>query len=145
MAKSGSTVVTVTIDDAPGGTPRIITPYVTAIGGLSLEALTQQTNPFGASSEQHTPTGLDKTADIAISGFFDDTAILGPHVVFGTAATWALDKATGSVGRVLVILAATGKTFTVTVHLVKYEVMNKNGNLTEYSALVRQKSAGAWS
>lgn len=145
MAKYGSSVVTITIDDAPGGTPRVITPYVTAIGGLSLESITQQTNPFGTSSESHTPTGMDKVADIPISGFFDDTATVGPHVVFGTPATWALDKAPGSVGRVLAILAATGKTFTVTVHLVKYEVINKNGNLTEYSALVRQKSTGVWS
>lgn len=145
MAKYGSSVVTITIDDAPGGTPRAITPYVTTIGGLGLESITQQTNPFGTSSEAHTPTGMDKVADIPISGFFDDAATVGPHVVFGTAATWALDKAPGSVGRVLTIVAATGKTFTITVHLVKYEVINKNGNLTEYSALVRQKSTGVWS
>jgi len=145
MAKYGSSVVTVTIDDAPGGTPRIITPYVNTIGGLAKELLTQQTNPFGSTAESHTPTGMERTPDIAISGFFDDTATLGPKVVFGTAATWALDKAPGSVGRVLVILAATGATFTITVHLVKYEVIAKNGALTEYSALVRQKSAGVWS
>ena len=112
---------------------------------MSLEAITQQTNPFGVTFESHTPVGLSKTSDIAISGFFDDTATLGPHVVFGTPASWTLDIAPASVGRVLVILAATAKTFTVTVHLVKYEVTNKNGNLTEYSALVRQKSAGVWS
>lgn len=145
MAKSGPAVVTVTIDDAPGGTPRIITPYVTTIGGIGLEALTEQTNPFGVTSEQHTPIGIDKTPDIPIGGYFDDTAVVGPHVVFGLAASWALDRATGSVGRVLVILAATGKTFTVTVHLVKYEVMLKRDGLTQYQALVRQKSSGVWS
>jgi len=145
MAKYGSSVVTVTIDDAPGGTPRNITPYVREIGGMKLESLTQQSNPFGTSSEAHTPTGMDKVSDITISGFFDDTAVLGPKVVFGTAATWALDKAPASVGRVLVIVAATGATFTITVHLVSYEVMNKNGNLTEYAAVVRQKSTGVWS
>jgi hypothetical protein len=145
MAKYGSSVVTVTIDDAPGGTPRNITPYVREIGGMKLESLTQQSNPFGTSSEAHTPTGMDKVSDITISGFFDDTAVLGPKVVFGTAANWALDKAPASVGRVLVIVAATGATFTITVHLVSYEVMNKNGNLTEYAAVVRQKSTGVWS
>lgn len=145
MAKHGPSEVTVTIDDAPGGTPRVITPYVTTIGGLTLESITQQTNPFGVTSESHTPVGLDKTPDIAIGGFFDDTAVVGPHVVFGTAATWALDKAPGSVGRVLVILAASGKTFTITVHLVKYEVGLKKDGLTEYTATVRQKSSGVWS
>ncbi len=43
------------------------------------------------------------------------------------------------------ILAATGATFTITVHLVKTEVLNKNGGLTEYAATFRQKSAGVWS
>lgn len=145
MAKSGPTTVTVTIDDAPGGTPRIITPFVTGIGGLTLESITQETNPFGATSIQNTPVGLEKTPDIEIKGFFDDTTVTGPHVVFGTAATWTLDKAPGSVGRVLVILAATAKTFTITVHLVKYEIGLKRDALTEYSAMVRQKSNGVWS
>lgn len=145
MAKYGPSVVTVTIDDAPGGTPRIITPYVTSIGGIGLESITEQTNPFGVTSEQHTPVGLDKTADIDIQGFFDDTAAVGPKAVFFVAANWALDKAPASVGRVLVILAATAMTFTVTVHLVKAEIGLKRDGLTEYTATVRQKSAGVWS
>jgi len=145
MAKYGPSVVTCTIDDAPGGTPRIITPYVTSIGGIGLESITQQTNPFGVGSEQHTPVGLDKTADIPLSGFLDDTALVGPKVVFFLAATWALDKAPGSVGRTLVILAATGMTFTITVHVVKAELGLKRDGLTEYTALLRQKSAGVWS
>lgn len=145
MAKYGPSVVTVTIDDAPGGTPRIITPYVTSIGNIGLEAITQQTNPFGVSSEQHTPIGLDKTPDIDIAGFFDDTASVGPKAVFFNASNWALDKAPGSVGRVLVILAATAMTFTVTVHLVKAEIGLKRDGLTEYTATVRQKSSGVWS
>ena len=142
MAKYGSSVVTVTFDDAPGGTPRIVTPYVNTIGGLKIENLTQQTNPFGTANESHTPTGMEKTPDITIAGFFDDTATLGVAAVFKLKAA---DKVPASVGRVLVILAATAQTFTITVHLVSYEILNKNNNLTEYAAVVRQKSAGVWS
>lgn len=145
MAKYGPSVVTVTIDDAPGGTPRIITPYVTSIGDIGLEAITQQTNPFGVTYEQHTPVGLDKTDDVTLSGFFDDTASVGPKAVFFNATNWALDKAPGSVGRVLVILAATAMTFTITVHLVKATVGLKRDGLTEYTAVLRQKSNGVWS
>lgn len=145
MAKYGPSVVTVTIDDAPGGTPRIITPYVTSIGDIGLESITQQTNPFGVSSEQHTPIGLDKTADVTLSGFYDDTASVGPKAVFFNAATWALDKAPGSVGRTLVIVAATGMTFTVTVHVVDAKIGLKKDGLTEYTVTLRQKSSGAWS
>ena len=142
MAKYGSTVVTVTISASPGGAAKIITPYVTSISGLAIEALTQQTNPFGATSEEHTPTGLVKTPDIVLSGFFDDTADVGSWTVLKQVAG---DIATASVGRILTILAATGATFTVTVHLVKTEILCKNGNLTEYATTLRQKSAGAWS
>jgi hypothetical protein len=145
MAKYGSSVVTVTLDDAPGGTPRIITPYVNTIGGIGIELLTQQTNPFGTAFESHTATGMEKTADIPMTGFFDDTATLGPKVMFFSNTTKNLDKAPGSVGRVLVILAATSHTFTITVHVVKAEIIAKNGNLTEYAVLLRQKSAGVWS
>jgi hypothetical protein len=145
MAKHGQDEVEITIDDAPGGTPRIITPFVTAIGGIALESITQQTNPFGATSEEHTPVGLDRTPDIPISGFYDDTANVGPEDVFFTPATWVLDKASGSVGRVLTIAATSGKTFTVTVHVVKVEIGLKKDGLTEFSVLVRQKTAGVWS
>ena len=143
--KHGPQEVTITIDDAPGGTPRVITPYVNTISGIGLENITQATNPFGTTSEQHTPVGIDKTADVTISGFLDDTATVGPKAVFFNPANWALDKASASVGRVLVILCATGMTFTITVHLVKAELGLKKDGLTEYTATVRQKSAGVWS
>lgn len=142
MSKHSPSEVTVTIDDAPGGTPRIITPYVTEIGGLGVESITEQTNPFGVTTESHTPVGITKVADIPISGFFDETATVGPHVVFQIAAA---DISPASVGRVLVILAATARTFTITVHLVKYEVLLEKDGLTKYQALVRQKSTGVWS
>ncbi len=145
MAKYGSSVVTVTLDDAPGGTPRIITPYVNEIGGIGIELITEQTNPFGTAFESHTPTGMERTQDIALTGFFDDTATLGPKVMFFLAATKNLDKAPASVGRVLVIVAATSHTFTITVNVVDAKIIAKNGSLTQYSVLLRQKSAGVWS
>jgi hypothetical protein len=141
VAKHSPSEVTVTFDDSPGGTPRIITPYVDTIGGLAIESLTEQTNPFGVTTESHTPVGITKVPDIAIGGWFDDTALVGPHVVFQIAAA---DYSPASAGRVLAIVAATGKTFTITVHLVKYEVLLEKDKLTKYQALVRQKSTGVW-
>jgi hypothetical protein len=140
MAKYGSASLVITFDDAPGGTPRIITPYVLTIGGVKVESITQQSNPFGTSNQSNTPVGVTKVDDIPMSGLFDDTAILGPHVMFKVQAA---DIAPASVGRVLVINTG-GGIFTITVHLVSYEVLAKNNNLTEYAALVRQKSAGVW-
>jgi len=142
MAKFGSASVIVSITDSPGGTARIITPYVNTIGGLKIENLTQQTNPFGTTSEAHSPTGMSKTPDMAIEGFLDDTALVGSAVVLKVAAA---DRAVGSVGRVLIVTIATGQVFTITVHLVSYEVVAKNGALTEYKCVVRQAGAGVWS
>lgn len=143
MAKHGPSEIAITFEDAPGGTARTITPYVTSIGGLAVESITEQTNPFGVTSEQHTPVNLERTPDIPIGGFFDDTATVGPHVVFKITTA---DKVPGSVGRVLVVtLYSSGAVFTVTVHLVKYEVGLKRDGLTEYNATLRQKSAGVWS
>lgn len=145
MSKHGSSEVTVTLDDAPGGTPRVITPYVDSIGGISVENLSEMTMPFGGSSEVHTPTGVTRTPDIEIGGRYDDTATVGPKAVFFTAATQALDKAVGSVGRVLAIQVATGLTFTITVHVVQTTAVLTNGQLTGYKALLRQAGAGVWS
>jgi hypothetical protein len=143
--KHGPQEVVITIAESPGGTARIITPYVNTISGIGIESITQATNPFGTTSEQNTPVGIDKTADITISGFLDDTVNVGPKAVFFNASNWALDKASASVGRILTILCATGMTFTITVHLVKAELGLKKDGLTEYTATVRQMSAGVWS
>jgi hypothetical protein len=140
--KHGSTEVTVTIAEAPGGTARIITPYVDSISGLAIESITQQTNPFGSTSEQHTPVGIVKTPDIVLSGLLDDTALVGSWTVLKQVAG---DIAPASVGRILVIVAATGATFTITVHLVKTEVGPKNGALTTYATTLRQAGPGVWS
>lgn len=142
MAKFGSASVIVSLTDAPGGTARIITAYVNAIGGLKIENLTQQTNPFGSTSEAHSPTGVSKTPDIALEGFLDDTAAVGSSVVLKVSAA---DRAVGSVGRILIITIATGQVFTITVHNVSHEVVAKNGALTEYKNILRQAGAGVWS
>lgn len=142
MAKYSSTVTTVTIDASPGGAAKIITPYVDTINGMAIEAITQQTNPFGVTSEQHTPTGLVKSMDIVLSGLYDTTADVGSWTVLKQVAG---DIAVASVGRTLVILAATGATYTITVHLVKTEVIVTNGSLTRYSTLLRPATVGVWS
>lgn len=142
MAKYGSSVVVITLTEASQGTTRTITPYVQSISGIAVEAITQQSNPFGTASEAHTPVGMTKTPDIVLSGFYDDTASVGSWTVMKPAAA---DISPSSTGRTLAVTAVTGNTFTITVHLVKMEVICKNGNLTEYAATLRQMAAGSWS
>lgn len=138
MAKYGSASVTVTMDDS-GGTPRAVTPYVQTMGGLKIETITQDTNPFGGSAEKPTSVGVYKSITIPITGFFDDTATVGPHVVFGT-----ISSTVAAASRTLVV-ATGGGTYTVECIVTGYEVMPKNGALTEYAATLQTVAVAAWS
>lgn len=138
MAKYGSSSVTVTMDDS-GGTPRVITPYVQTIGGLKIETITQDVNPFGGGAEKPASVGVYKSQTIAISGMFDDAATVGPHVVFGT-----ISSTPAATSRTLAVNTG-GGTYTVECIVTGYEVMPKNGNLTEYAATLQTVAVGAWS
>lgn len=45
--------------------------FLSESASMGKESLTQQTNPFGVSSEQHTPIGLAKGTLDVVGGFFD--------------------------------------------------------------------------
>ena len=138
--KYGSSSIVITYDDAPGGTARTITSYVTSIGGIKVEQLTEMTMPFGASNESHTPVGIQRVPDIVIEGFYDTTATSGPHVVFGTPDDGPADST-----RTFTFAPGDSKTFTIETRLVDYEVIAQNGALSKYRATIRQAGAGAWS
>ena len=125
--------------DDSGGTPRAITPYVNTIGGLKIETITQEINPFGGASEKPNSVGVYKSQTIAISGMFDDTATVGPHVVFGT-----ISSTVAASSRTLAVNTG-GGTYTVECIVTGYEVMPKNGALTEYAATLQTTAVGVWS
>ena len=138
MAKYGSSSVTVTMDDS-GGTARTITPYVNTIGGLKIETITQEINPFGGSAEKPNSVGVYKSITIPITGFFDDTATVGPHVVFGT-----ISSTVAAASRTLAVNTG-GGTYTVECIVTGYEVMPKTGALTEYAATLQTTAVAVWS
>lgn len=144
MAKYSSTSTTVSIEDSPGGTARVITAHVDSISGLAIESITEQSNPFGSTGEGHTPVGMVKTPDIVLSGIYDTAATTGSWTVLKQVAG---DIAVASVGRELVVVAATGATFTISVHLIKTEVLVSNGKLTRYATTLRPATPydGVWS
>jgi len=137
--KYGSGSLVITFDDGPGGSPQTITPYVLTIGGIKVESITEQSNPFGTTAEAHTPAGMQKVGDIAIGGFYDTTATSGPHVVFKSPDVGPQDAT-----RTFTFAPGDSKTFTMECRLVSYEVKGDNGKLTRYEAVIRQAGAGAW-
>jgi len=140
MTMFGSSSVTITYDDAPGGTGRAITPFVREVGGIKVEALQQRSESFGDVWEESTPTGMKRVSAVSIKGLYDDTATTGPHVVFRDPD----DAPSDSTRTLVVVFGGTSGTFTIETRLLSYEVLGKNGNLTEYEAMVQPTGSGAW-
>ena len=138
--KYSSQSITVTFDDAPGGTGRAVTNHVLTMSGVKVTSAMQLSHAFGDSAEEHTPSGMTKVDPITLTGFWDTTATTGPHVVFGTPDDGPQDDT-----RTLVIVFGDSKTFTVETRLVSYEVLGKNGALTEFSAVIQPTGAHTWS
>lgn len=129
--KQGSASVTVQIDDGPGGTLRTITPYVDSIGGITVKQIQADITAFGDAWKRMTSVGVGEVAPIKIAGKFDDTATVGPHIVFKTP-----DASVGGSTRTLVIGVGNSNTYTCEVLLESYSVMPKNKDLTQYEANV---------
>lgn len=137
--KHSSSEITISYDDGPGGTLRAITPYITSMSGIKITSNMQKSTAFGDTIEKMLPTGLQIFAQITLTGFFDDTATTGPHVVFLTP-----DTNPQGATRTLTIVIGNSKTWTGEGFLVSYEVLGKNGALTEFAAVLQQNT-GAWS
>lgn len=141
VGKQSSADVTITYDDGPAGTPRIITGFVMELGGTEIELETTPSDSFGDAWREHVPTGMRNSPDIPVSGHFDTTATTGPHVVLRMGDSDALPNA-GT--RTLVVVYGDSKTFTVETRLVKYKVTGQNGNLTKFDAVIRPTGAAVW-
>jgi hypothetical protein len=137
--KYGPASVGVHCDDAPGGTLRDVTAHVQTIGGLKIEQITEQSNPFGVAYEAHTPVGVQKFNDVEIGGIWDTSATTGPHVVFGTT-----DDDPQDATRSFRVIPGDSKQLNVEVRLVSFELVLTGGRLTGYKAVVRQAGLAAW-
>jgi len=138
--KYGSASVTITYDDGPGGTGRVITGHVLTMSGAKITSAMQASHAFGDGWEESTPSGLMKMDPVTVTGFFDTTATTGPHVVF-----IAPDDGPQDSTRTLVMVFGDSKTMTVETYLVSYEVLGKNGALTEFSAVIQPTGTATWS
>jgi len=138
--KYSSQSITITFDDAPGGTGRIVTGYVQTMSGTKIESVLQASHAFGDSWEEHTPTGMARMAPVTLSGHWDTTATTGPHVVFVAPDDGPQDDT-----RTLVMVFGDSKTMTVETRLVSYSVNGVNGNLTQFEAVIQPTGAATWS
>jgi hypothetical protein len=137
--KYGSSAVTVTYDDLPGGTGRAVTNHILEMGGIKITSDMEKSDAFGDIWDEHTPVGHTRLEPLTMSGIWDTSATTGPHVVFG-----APDDDPADSTRTLVVVFGDGKTMTVETRLTAYEVTGRNGGLTRFTASILPTGAAVW-
>lgn len=130
--RHSSSEVTVTYDDGPGGTGRAVTGYVLEMSGAKITQGMSVDTALGDAWESFSPSGVGKMDPVTLSGWWDDTATTGPHVVF-----IAPDDGPQDDTRTLVLVFGNSKTLTVETRLVSYEVTARAGDLTRFTAVIQ--------
>tara|TARA_R110000824_G_scaffold167181_1_gene343944 strand:- start:4489 stop:4914 length:426 start_codon:yes stop_codon:yes gene_type:complete len=138
--KYGPSSVTVTLEDAPGGTARNLQNFTLEGISVKTSSLTTETTALGDSFEEHTPVGVRRVEPITLTLIWDTTGTTGTHVVLN-----AVDDGPQDDTRELVVVFGDSKTFTVGTRLTSYEVIAQNGNIQTCVAELLPTGAGVWS
>ena len=138
--KHGSSEITISYDDGPGGSLRAVTNFILTMGAIKITSTMQPSHAFGDAWEESLPTGMKKGDPVTLTGFWDDTATTGPHIVFIDPDDGPQDST-----RTLTIVFGNSKQVTMETYLVSYAVLGKNGMLTEFEAVIQPTGALTWS
>src|SRR5216684_8916779 len=85
VGKHSSSEITISLEDAPEGTPRVITAFVLTMGPAKITANMQKSTAFGALWDTFLPTGISMVDKFTLAGLWDDSAGgPAPHSVFLT-------------------------------------------------------------
>ena len=138
--KYGPSSVTVTLEDAPGGTARSLTNFI--LNGISAKDMSemQETTALGDSWKERTPIGIRDSEDIELEMIWDTTATTGTHAVF-----LAIDDGPQDDGRELVIVFGDSKTWTRDVRLAEMEVTASTDSIQMIKAKLVPTGAAVWS
>lgn len=126
MARAGWSDTGIAFDDS-GGTPRTMTAYILLINGIDINAVLEDNTPMGAEWEAQVYAGHKSMADIVLEGLYDDTASVGPKVVF---------DAVGDT-RTFTITYRSGKTTSVETIITKYGEPKKTKATTRFKVTLR--------
>lgn len=132
--------VTLTLEDAPGGTARSLNGFIKSGIEVGHAAETTDTTGFGDTFRENSPTGMKGHDDITLTLLFDTTATTGTHAVLGT-----VDDGPNDDGRELVAVVGDSKTYTVDVRLVSYKVVATLDDVQMVNVILRPTGAGVWS
>ena len=135
MAKYGAANTKIEFD-LVGGTPQDMSTYITEINGIDIEAITEDSTPFGSAWQQALATGNFKMADVELGGYYDDAATTGPDVVFNVLAVGP-----AAVTRTLKVTYGSTKCTSVEVLIVKYTRLPARNGITKFKVLLRPTGA----
>ena len=107
--------------------------YVQEIGGIEIEALTEDSGGFGDSWEEVLATGLKKVGGLTIKGIYDDTATTGPNVIWNAAGN--------TTSRTLKVTWGGSKTTSVETIITKYVRAPQRGALTKFEVTLAATGA----
>ena len=129
FSRSSSTVAS----SATGMLP--LQNYVYTINGLKWSALEVQSDAFGDAWVEHLYAGVRRHEPITFSGFYDDVAASGPHVLFGNASDLGAE-------RYLEFSFGSSDVRNGRALVMSYEAMPARGTLHRYT--VELLPTGAW-
>lgn len=130
MPVYGSDDTRIDVDNA-AGTLVNMTAYITEVNGFGVEAVLEESTPFGVAWEESLYSGVKMVGDIEFTGFYDDTATTGPDVIFNAlGATRTVKFTWGST-----------KTSSVEAIIRKYERIAKVKTTTKYKVTLKPTGA----
>ena len=132
MARVGWDVLAVSLDNS-GGTPTDISAYVTEIGGLEREVVTQDVTAAGDDDEVHAPVGLKRAGQVTLRGPYNDDASSLNGIAQGLVGL-----ATSST---LLTTWKSGKTSSVETFLVHYRRLPSKGSFTMVEVVLQPTGA----
>src|SRR5687767_2200946 len=118
--KHGASEITISVDSAPGGSLVDITQHVRTISGAKIENVLEPSHAFGDAWEAMLATGFARVPPITLTGFYDDTATIGPHIVLRVTAT---DRDPQAGTRTVTLVFGNATTFSGEARLESYEVL----------------------
>ena len=118
--------------DDSGGTPQNMSAYIKSFNGLGVNAVLEECTPAGASWEVNDYAGSKNADEITIQGWYDDTAAVGPKVIF---------DAIGAGPRTFKVTYGSTKYSSVETYIKAYNDQPARKGITMFNVILRPTGA----
>ncbi len=93
MANYGQSSVKISVSTASGSAAnKDMSDHIDTFNGVSINMITQQSDAFGDSWQEHLPVGVRFMDPLVFEGFYDDAGTSGPHAIWGNTSDVGADR-----------------------------------------------------